>query len=157
MQTSIQMGFFPLNQLYSTHLGLLWCLLRASTTCIAGLCFNVCIFRGRRQKERVNFPYQVLIHAIFIDGDIKFTCISMIHACAYENNLLVYGNLLTMQANTPGTCGARGGKFQLVKSSSSSEALSLFHMLSRRKERQEERCQNRSQHNGQQLRNAFGL
>lgn len=60
-------------------------------------------------------------------GDIKFTYIPMIHSCTYEKSVFIfYGNLITVQASRTGACGARGGKFWLVKVSSSSEVLLLL-------------------------------
>lgn len=140
--------FFSLSQLYSTSLGLLWCLLCASTTCIAGLCFNVCILEEEsRTKIESNFSL-LCFHLCSFSCTVTSKLLvspwnSHVHMTVYLLYLFSYGNLLTMRANTSGACGTRCGKFWLVKANSFSEVLLLFCVPSRGKERYEERCQKR--------------
>lgn len=132
------MWFFPLSQLYSTGLDWPWCLLCASSTCNPGLCFNVCIL-GEEVKTKRGSKFSLLRSHL-----CSFSCMVASkflvspwypHVHMKTEYLFSYGNLLTMQANSSGGCGAMCGKSWLVKVHSSSEVVSFFCVPSRGNDR----------------------
>lgn len=114
-------------------------------------CMFYCMYiREEDRTERESKLSLLWIHTCYFLARVTSLLIFpwYIHAHMKRVYVFVYGNLIAMQANRTGACGARGGKFWLVKVSSSSDVLSLLqddlYAQGGGKERQEERCQSRS-------------
>lgn len=93
---------------------MLGCLLCASTTCIAGLCFNACILGEEDRTEGESKLSLLCTHTYYFLARVTSSLLIFpryIHAHTKRVYLFVYGNLITMQTSRTGACGARGGKF----------------------------------------------